>query len=102
MIYRVGRARQGTEAPKERQRQRRRYLNYDRGIVSNAAKFTSDLDLGYRNFGLCSSRQRILSTLENENGTRERTDPLSAEATAMVGKDIDMLDAYATGAFESR
>ena len=26
-------------------------LNYERGLVSNTSKFTTDLDLGYHNFG---------------------------------------------------
>ena len=73
-------------------------LNYKRGIVSNAFKFTTDLDVGYRNFGLFLRGSGFLD-IENENGTRERT-PLSAKAKRMVGKDIDLLDAYVTGAFE--
>ena len=73
--------------------------NYRRGIVSNTAKFTSDFDLGYRNFGLFLRATGFFDT-ENENGTRART-PLSLEAKAMVGTDIDLLDAYATGAFDA-
>ncbi len=73
-------------------------LNYKRGIVSNAFKLTSDLDLGYRNFGLFVRASGFFD-FENENGSRERT-PLSPQAKAFVGKDIDVLDAYLTGAFE--
>ncbi len=73
-------------------------LNYDRGIVSNAFKFTSELDIGYRNFGLFV-RASGLYDIENENGTRART-PLSDDAKALIGKDIDVLDAYVTGAFD--
>ena len=73
-------------------------LNYKPGIVSNAFKFTSEFDLGYRNFGLFVRGSGFFDT-ENENGTRDRT-PLSAKAKRMVGKDIDLLDAYATGTFD--
>ena len=73
-------------------------LNYDRGIVSNAAKFTSDLDVAYRNFGLFLRASGFYDH-ENENGTRDHDD-LSAEALARVGKDIDILDAYGTATFE--
>ncbi len=73
-------------------------LNYDRGIVSNAAKFTSDLDVAYRNFGLFLRASGFYDH-ENENGTRDHND-LSAEALARVGKDIDILDAYGTATFE--
>ena len=73
-------------------------LNYDRGIVSNAFKFTSELDVGYRNFGLFV-RASGLYDIENENGTRART-PLSDDAKGLIGKDLDVLDAYVTGAFD--
>lgn len=73
--------------------------NYKRGIISNAAKFTSDLDLGYRNFGLFLRATGFLD-IENENGERART-PLSDTAKGMVGKDIDLLDAYLTGSFDA-
>ena len=73
-------------------------LNYKRGIVSNAVKFTSNLNLAYRNFGLFLGATGFFDA-ENENGTRART-PLSPEAKALVGKDIDLLDAYVTGAFD--
>ena len=74
-------------------------LNYDRGIVTNTSKFTSELDLGYRNFGAFARVTGFLD-FENENGRRERT-ALSDEAKDQVGKDIDVLDAYVTGAFEA-
>ena len=73
--------------------------NYRRGIVSNAAKFTSDLDLGYRNFGLFLRATGFFDA-ENENGSRART-PLSSEAKKAAGKDIDLLDAYVTGSFDA-
>jgi hypothetical protein len=73
-------------------------LNYDRGLVSNTSKFTTDLDLGYRNFGAFLRLNGFLD-FENENGMRERT-PLSDEAKELVGQDIVLLDAYLTGAFD--
>ena len=73
-------------------------LNYDRGIVSNTSKFTSDLELGYRNFGAFARVTGFLD-FENEDGMRDRT-PLSPEAKALLGKDLDLLDAYVTGAFD--
>ena len=68
--------------------------NYKRGIVSNAAKFTSDLEVGYRNFGLFLRATGFFDH-ENENGVREYR-PLSEEAKSVIGKDLDLLDAYVT------
>ena len=73
-------------------------LNYDRGIVSNAVKFTSDLDVGYQNLGLFLRATGFFDH-ENENGRRENA-PLSDEASALVGKDLDLLDAYVTAALD--
>jgi len=69
-------------------------LNYKRGIISNAVKFTSDLDIRYQNIGLFMRGTGFFDH-ENENGEREHT-PLNDEAKALVGKDIDLLDAYVT------
>ena len=74
-------------------------LNYDRGLVSSTTKFTTDLDLGYRNFGAFVRATGFLD-FENENGMRART-PLSDDAKGQVGKDLEVLDAYVTGAFEA-
>ncbi len=73
-------------------------LNYGKGIVSNTSKFTSDLELGYRNFG-AFLRATGFMDFENEDGDRDRT-PLSDEARDLVGKELDVLDAYVTGAFD--
>ena len=73
-------------------------LNYERGLVSNTSKFTTDLDLGYHNFGAFLRLNGFLD-FENESGERERT-PLSDEAKELVGQDIILLDAYLTGAFD--
>ena len=74
-------------------------LNYDRGLVSNTTKFTTDLDLGYRNFGAFVRATGFLD-FENENGMRART-LLSDEAKDRVGKDLEVLDAYVTGTFDA-
>ena len=73
-------------------------LNYKQGIVSNAVKFTSDFDLGYRDFGLFVRASGFFDQ-ENENGTREDK-PLIPAAKSLVGKDLDLLDAYVTGSFD--
>ena len=73
-------------------------LNYDRGIVSNTSKFTTDLDLAYRNFG-AFVRATGFVDFENEDGMRDRTE-LSDEAHDLLGDGIDVLDAYVSGAFE--
>ena len=73
-------------------------LNYDRGLVSNTSKFTTDLDLGYHNFGAFLRLNGFLD-FENEHGDRART-PLSDAAKERVGQDVILLDAYVTGAFD--
>ena len=73
-------------------------LNYERGLVSNTSKFTTDLDLGYHNFGAFLRLNGFLD-FENEHGERART-PLSDEAKELVGQDVILLDAYLTGAFD--
>ncbi|MXX22578.1 MAG: DUF1302 domain-containing protein [Rhodospirillales bacterium] len=74
-------------------------LNYDRGIVSNASKFTSDLDIRTGEFGAFVRATGFLD-FENENGDRERTQ-LSDEAKERVGSDVEILDAYVTATFDA-
>ncbi len=69
-------------------------LNYNRGIISNAVKFTSDFDVRYQNIGLFLRGTGFFDQ-ENENGERDNT-PLTDEAKSLVGKDLDLLDAYVT------
>ena len=73
-------------------------LNYDRGVVSNTSKFTTDLDLGTDNFGVFVRAAGFID-FENENGTRERT-PLSDAAKDRVASNLELLDAYATATFD--
>ena len=68
--------------------------NYDRGLISNAVKFTSDLDIGYQNMGLFLRATGFFDH-ENENGTRDYQE-LSDTAKSLVGTDLDLLDAYVT------
>ena len=75
-------------------------LNYDRGIVSNTSKFTTDLDFGVGDFGAFVRATGFID-FENQNGTRERT-RLSDAALDRVGKDVEVLDAYVTGTFDVR
>ena len=74
-------------------------LNYNRGIVSNTSKFTTDLDVGTGDFGAFVRATGFID-FENQNGTRERT-PLSEAAKDRVGKDLAVLDAYVTGTFDA-
>ena len=73
-------------------------LNYKRSLASNTSKFTSELDLRYRAFGAFARVHGFLD-FENDNSARERTE-LSSEAMERVGKDLDVLDLYVTGAFD--
>jgi hypothetical protein len=68
-------------------------LNYGNGdIASNVAKFTSELDLNYRNFG-AFARATGFYDYENQHNNRERT-PLDDDAKHLVGKRFRMLDYY--------
>ena len=73
-------------------------LNYKRGLVSNTSKFTIDLDVNTSTFGAFLRTTGFLD-FENQNGARERT-PLSKEAKAAVGRNVELLDAYITTAFD--
>ena len=73
-------------------------LNYDRGIVSNASKFTTDLDVGFGDFGAFVRATGFID-FENQNGDRERT-ALSDAAKERVGSNVELLDAYVTGGFD--
>ena len=74
-------------------------LNYDRGVVSNASKFTTDLDIGTADYGAFVRASGFID-FENQNGARERT-PLSDEAKERVGRDFELLDAYVIGTFDA-
>ncbi len=67
-------------------------LNYSTGLISNALKITSDLDIDAGWFG-AFVRASAFYDYENENGERGRTD-LTGDARDAVGRDISLLDAY--------
>jgi len=73
-------------------------LNYNKGIVSNTIKVTSEMELNYRNSG-AFIRATAFHDAENENGSRARTQ-LSEEAKELVGSDVDLLDAYLWSQFD--
>ena len=72
-------------------------LNYDKGIVSNVFKLTTELELNYKNVG-AFIRGRGFYDYENEDGNRLRT-PLSKEALKRVGSRADVLDAFVWSKF---
>jgi len=67
-------------------------LYYDTGLISNAIKMTTDLDVDAQWIG-AFVRASGFYDYENEKGGRERTD-LTSDAKDAVGSDIDFLDYY--------
>lgn len=67
--------------------------NYKAGIASNAVKWNSELQLGYKNFG-AFVRSYAFYDYENESRDRART-PLSDEAKNRVGSRAEIRDAFA-------
>ena len=66
--------------------------NYGKGIASNAAKWNSELQLGYKNFG-AFARAFAFYDYENEEKERDRT-PLSGDALDRVGSRAEIRDAF--------
>lgn len=73
-------------------------LNYNRGVVSNTAKITSELEMSKGDFG-GFFRASAFYDRENKDGERNRTE-LSDEAQELVGSDLDLLDAYIWSQFD--
>ncbi|MCF6323966.1 MAG: DUF1302 domain-containing protein [Gammaproteobacteria bacterium] len=67
-------------------------LNYDKGIISNAFKVTSEMELSYQNYG-AFVRASAFYDIENEKGDRART-PLSEKTLDLSGSAVKLLDAY--------
>jgi len=67
-------------------------LNYESGIASNAVKWTSELQLDYKNVG-AFVRAFAFYDYENDNQDRART-PLSSEAKDRVGSRAEIRDAF--------
>ncbi len=74
-------------------------LNYDKGLVSNVIKLTSELSLEHDSGYGAFVRATAFHDFENEDGDREKID-LSDRALDQVGSDIDLLDAYLYGGFD--
>jgi hypothetical protein len=68
-------------------------LNYDTGLVSSTFKFTSDLELHYKNVG-AFARATGFKDMENDGAGDTVRTPLSDEAIELVGEDLKLLDAY--------
>ena len=73
-------------------------LNYKRGLVSNTSKFTADLDVGTHSFGAFFRATGFLD-FENRNTVHKRK-PLSTETKKAAVRNIELLDAYVTSAFD--
>lgn len=74
-------------------------LNYDKGLVSNVIKLTSELALDHSAGYGAFVRGSAFYDFENEDGDREKID-LSDEALERVGSDAELLDAYLYGGFD--
>jgi hypothetical protein len=74
-------------------------LNYDTGLVSSTLKFTSELELHYKNFGAFARATGFKDMKNDDPGDTERT-PLSDEAIELVGEDLKLLDAYVWAGFD--
>jgi hypothetical protein len=68
-------------------------LNYDSGLISSTMKFTSELDLRYKNFGAFIRGTGFKDFRNDDRNDTERT-PLSDKAMELVGEDLKLLDAY--------
>ncbi len=73
-------------------------LNYDKGLISNVFKLTSELEVNYRAFGIFL-RGTTFYDRENEDGDRDKM-PLTNEALDLVGSDTSLLDAYVHASFD--
>ncbi len=70
-------------------------LNYHRGLVSNVGRITSELEVRSRYAG-AFIRGTAFYDWENAQEDRART-RLSSEGKDLVGRDVDLLDAYVWG-----
>jgi len=67
--------------------------NYNKGLISNAFKITSDLDLNYKNYGAFIRGSYFYDTYNNNKSS------LTGLAKERVGKDARLLDAYLSASF---
>ncbi len=76
-------------------------LNYDTGIVSQVWKVISDVEVNHKNgnFGAFFRARGFVDTKNNSSGDTERT-PLGDRAQDLVGRHVDLLDAYGWARFD--
>lgn len=70
--------------------------NYDAGIISQTARFTSELDISYRNFGLFTRFSGFKDYESDEAGNRTS---LSDKADRLVTSNLNLQDLYVWGDF---
>ncbi len=74
-------------------------LNYDTGLVSSTLKFTSDLELHYKNSGAFFRGTGFHDFASNDSSDTERI-PFTDDAIELTGQDVKLLDAYLWSNFE--
>ena len=74
--------------------------NYARGVISNTAKITSELDLDWRSRLGAFVRVQGFSDFENRDRDRKHM-ALSQEALDEISDGLEVLDYYVTGAFDA-
>ena len=74
-------------------------LNYDKGVYSNVAKLSTEMELKYNWFG-AFFRARGFYDYENEKGDRART-PLTDAALERVGSRAELMDAFLSASFSA-
>ncbi len=71
--------------------------NFDQGIISNTIRFTSEIDVEYKNFGVFTRFRGFKDFVSDDAGDRT---PLSNKAERLVAENLDLLDLYAWSEFE--
>ena len=74
-------------------------LNYDTGLISSTLKFTSELELNYKNFG-AFVRGTGFKDFKNDDPTDTERTLLTDRAIDLVGEDLKLLDAYVRASFD--
>jgi uncharacterized protein DUF1302 len=75
-------------------------LNYaDVGVISNTVKFTTELEVNYRNFGAFVRGTGFKDTQADDINDGQRT-PLADKTIRLNGENVSLLDAYVWGNFD--
>ena len=74
-------------------------LNYDTGMISSTLKFTSELELNYKNFGAFVRGTGFKDLLNDDASDPERT-RFSERTLEQIGEDLKLLDAYVRADFD--